>query len=549
MAIKGAVKFTFPREKRVIPFEHGTTFDGGDLIVLHHQDLLPGDNVKIKLNYVLRALTPLNPVMDNAFLSIDVYACPVRLLWTDFFGFMGQNDTTYWTETGSYTVPTTNWLPSLISDLDGAHFIGGYFGLPLQPLSAEPQDGWTVTILPLRAYALTYNFWYRDQNVTPPVLFTKGSTSYNQIHPATNDKTLYDHFSYMTVPLKSEKLPDYFTMLLPQPQKGAEQTANGMVVPGNTHSLPGLDMIWSLKSGSYIGNGEKAILAASGISKAVDIGSVFEEEDRTASAVPSNLWANVGISALRDAIFRQHILEIRGKSGTRYASETLPSLFGVQNSEALLSEAQYLGGIDKLINMTEVLSNSDTTASGGRPLGANGAMSKTTGSDYLCNYSASEHCILLVLATVRHRETYFQGIERRWNRLSFWDWYLPQAAGLGMQPVYKRELNCEGLTDADRTIFGYRDYGADYTFFPNRLSGRMSPLLGSNGLSSWTYGSVLSANPVLNSDFMKADNTGFARTMVVQPTYAGMQFFGDFKFDIELTSVIRSQRFPGMDRI
>lgn len=562
MPLRGATKLTFPRTRRIIPFEHGTTFDGGDLIPLHHQDILPGDTLKLKMSYVLRMLTPINPVMDNAYLSVDAYFVPWRIIWNQFKQFMGENDSTYWTESAVYTVPLNNWRPnpsgSGVDSTTLAHSIGSYFGLPPYADSSSTIT-YTISALPLRAYVCVYNYWYRDQNVTPPIIYSKESSNISSAGLSGVPLTSAN-FHYEAEPLRSEKLPDYFTMLLPQPQKGEEQDAEGKVFTGLEHTGLG-DSLLSLKLRSVVsaaaGQPAQGYLSTSSYEQ----GSVYASQpsgfDPEAGTYvgPTNLWASIGVSALRDAIFRQHVLEIRAKAGSRYASETLPSLFGVENSEALLSEAEYLGGFDKLINMTEVLSNSDTTTgigdeSLGRPVGANGAMSKTTGDGYIFNHTFSEHGLVLVLATVRHRETYFQGIERRWNRLSFWDWYLPQAQGLGMQPVYKRELNVSGLPDSDRSIFGYRDYGADYTFFPNRLSGLMNPVLGTQGLASWTFGSVLSANPVLNSDFMKADKTGFARTLVLKDVAPGMQFFGDFAFELDLTSVAcNSQRFPGMDRI
>lgn len=555
MPLRGATKLTFPRTRRVIPFEHGTTFDGGDLIPLHHQDILPGDTLKVRMSYVLRMLTPINPVMDNAYLSVDAYFVPYRIIWNQFKQFMGENDSTYWTESTTYTVPTGKYQPQLSSagfSVGTVHSIGAYFGLPPMLLDDDNTDplvssAYSVSILPLRAYAQVYNYWYRNENVTPAVVFSKESVSSTSVG-STAVVLSSTNFSYMAKPLKSEKLPDYFTMLLPQPQKGDEQLVNGIVNASSVRHDAGSALSFVDDSLNPVSGNANIVLSAG----LTDYLSGDEYEGSLNFLRPDNLWANIGVSALRDAIFRQHVLEIRAKAGSRYASETLPSLFGVENSEALLSEAEYLGGFDKLINMTEVLSNSDTTTDDGtgRPVGANGAMSKTTGDGYIFNHTFSEHGLVIILATVRHRETYFQGIERRWNRLSFWDWYLPQAQGLGMQPVYKRELNIAGLADTDRSIFGYRDYGADYTFFPNRLSGYLNPILGTNGLATWSFGSVLTRRPVLNSAFMKADDTGFARTLVLQDVNEGMQFFGDFAFELDLTSVAcNSQRFPGMDRI
>lgn len=229
------------------------------------------------------------------------------------------------------------------------------------------------------------------------------------------------------------------------------------------------------------------------------------------------------------------------RAGSRYASEFLPNIFGVENSESMYDEPEYLGGFEQLINMQEVYSQADTGSSG-RPIGDNGGLSKTTGKEYLFQHTFSRHGVCLICATVRHEECYGEGYERKWTKSSFWDFYLPQAQGLGFQKIMTREIYGQASSSA---VFGYQDYGAEYRYTPSRLSGYMRPYL-SGSLSSWTWSQTFSAAPVLNQNFMNADSSGFNRTQAVSGV---AQFLGNFHFEGVWTRVVGVQRFPGLTRI
>ena len=60
-----------------------------------------------------------------------------------------------------------------------------------------------------------------------------------------------------------------------------------------------------------------------------------------------------------------------------------------------------------------------------------------------------------------------QGLERFWSRKDRLDYYVPQFANLGEQPVKKKEIMLTG--DAtDEETFGYQEAWADYRMKPNR---------------------------------------------------------------------------------
>lgn len=547
MATKFAPTINRPRNKFRMPHEVGTTFDGGLVIPLEWQEILPGDHLAKKLSYVVRMLTPINPVMDNAYLNVSAYFVPYEIIWNQFKQFMGQNETSAWSESTTYLIPALySSVPGKACDVGT---IGDYLGLPTG--SVIPGET-RISVLPLRGYLSIWNYWYRNQNVCDPILFTKESADYVSASYGRG---------YNDAPLPSMKLADYFTTCLPEPSKIASVNLIGDLPvdsKGETHSISA-NTQWNLVG--LDGVKEQGILGSLNYNQNklqfISLPSGVDDEDDSGYAKVNNLWASgtLDIEKFRRAAVYQHIGEILARGGSRYASEFLVNIFGVKNSESLYDEPEFLGSIDKLINMTEVLSNSDTlssTGETGRLLGSNGAMSKTTGSEYLFEHTFTRHGMVFVLATVRHRETYFQGIEKKWTRSSFFDFYLPQAQGLGYQKVLKQEIYCTDTSSGGvnaKQVFGYQDYGAEYRFQPNRLTGYLKPNV-TGALATWTYGQILAAAPTLNPSFMYADKSGFDRTIAVDSTsYSDMQFFGNFLFDDEWIRVVGVQRFPGLDVI
>jgi len=175
---------------------HGykTTFDAGFLVPVFIDEALPGDSFNLRMTAFSRLATPLHPFMDNVFLNSFFFAVPIRLLWSNWAKFNGEQvdpaDSTDFTIPIMTSTATTGYLAGSLHD---------YFGIPTEIPDLPHSTLWH------RAYNLIWNEWFRDQNLQDSVVV--------DLDDGPDSPTDY-------VLLQRGKRHDYFTSALPWPQKG-----------------------------------------------------------------------------------------------------------------------------------------------------------------------------------------------------------------------------------------------------------------------------------------------------------------------------------------
>lgn len=144
------------RSKFDLSHGYKTTLDGGFLVPIMVQEMLPGDTWSCKATQLCRMTTPIVPFMDNLRVSYFFFAVPKRLLWENFEDFitgshkgkLGTTHTTYPTvkvyNSSESTSVANKWAAGSLFD---------YMGIP-NPAAGKYLE---VNALPLRAYNLIYN--------------------------------------------------------------------------------------------------------------------------------------------------------------------------------------------------------------------------------------------------------------------------------------------------------------------------------------------------------------------------------------------------------
>lgn len=494
-----------------------TTFNVGDLIPFYVDEVLPGDTFSIDTSKVVRMQTLLTPVMDNIYLDTYFFFVPNRLTWTHWRELMGENTQSAWLPEIEYSVPqitapSGGWQVGTIAD---------YMGIP------TGIAGLSVNAMPIRAYALICNEWFRDENLTDPLNIPVTDATV----AGSNGSNYVTDVAKGGKPFKAAKYHDYFTSCLPAPQKGPDVTIpvgtleSIPVVPGDLHSVPsGVSMTFNFKDT----NNRNLYLSKSDGSLRVGETNSFGNTTNTVS--PTNLWAVpdssssyatvATINQLRTAFQIQKLYERDARGGTRYI-EILKSHFGVTSPDARLQRPEYLGGSRIPININQVVQNSGTP-SDGTPQGTVAAYSLTSDSHSDFTKSFVEHGFIIGLMVARYDHTYQQGLERFWSRKDRFDYYWPVFANLGEQAVLNKEIFAQG-TDQDDEVFGYQEAWADYRYRPSRVTAEMRSSY-AQSLDVWHLADYYSTRPSLSDSWIREDSKTVNRVLAVSDNVSAQLF-------------------------
>lgn len=537
-----------------------TSFNVGDIVPFFLDEVLPGDTFNVDTSKVVRLQTLLTPVMDNIYLDTYFFFVPNRLTWSHWKQFNGENTESAWIPQTEYEIPQitapadVGWSVGTIAD-----YLGVPTGVPNLSVSA----------LPFRAYALVMNEWFRDENLSDPLVVPVDDATIAGV----NTGVFVTDVAKGGLPYKAAKYHDYFTSCLPSPQKGPDvlipvASAGDYAVVGNGKSLgltdgsltglfgyqnvPGGSTL-AVNSGTLGSSVGTAVPSSSKLNGSVGVATVSQLGDDLSKsgliAVASGNAAAATINQLRMAFQIQKLYEKDARGGSRYI-EILKSHFGVTSPDARLQRPEYLGGNRVPININQVVQQS-ATASGETAQGTVTGMSVTTDTHSDFTKSFTEHGFVIGVMVARYDHTYQQGLERFWSRKDRFDYYWPVFANIGEQAVKNKEIFAQGSSVKDSAgaviddqVFGYQEAWADYRYKPSRVTGEMRSQY-AQSLDVWHLADDYSALPMLSDSWIREDKTNVDRVLAVTSAVSN-QLFADIYIKNRTTRPMPMYSIPGL---
>lgn len=435
----------------------------GELVPVMNVDCIPGDRWEISQESLLRFAPLVSPMMHRCDVYFHSFFVPWRLLWPNFEMFItGGIDGSETPALPYVTLNATTYAASKLLD---------YLGLP-DPSATTHQ----ISAFHLAAYQFIFREYYRDQTL-------QASINDYLLSDGDNDSSL----SFLNVLHNRCWEHDYFTSCLPFSQRGdavgIPMGFDDVVVRINdsndaqfTNLVPGGTNPVTVELGTPTGT-------------SVPAGELYAET--------SDLIGDSTIRDLRRAQRLQEYLERMAVGGSRYI-EQIYAMFGVHSSDKRLQRPEYITGSKSPVQVSEVL---NTTGTDDLPQGNMAGHGVSVTNGYGGSYFCEEHGTIMCLMSVMPKTAYFQGIPRKFTKLSdkyqfFWN----QFEHIGEQEVLNKEIYAPHATP--NGVFGYSPRYTEYKSEFNRVSGDFR-----TSLLHWHMARDFTSSPDLNDEFVSSDPT------------------------------------------
>lgn len=568
MSIFNSVPITKPK-RNLFNLSYSNRFSCklGQLVPIFCKPVVPGDTFKVSSEIFIRTAPLVSPMYQEMKVYVHYFYVPNRLIMDKWEQFISPHATLQEPNPTELILPHIDCRPDFgttRNDLLPKQLFAT--GELLDFLGYNSTDYHKkVSLLPINAYNLIYQQYYRDQNlgkastIDDPVILNEARyypvdlTDENATYSNLTGESLISYFKLRQKAWKK----DYFTSALPFTQRGADVR---IPLYGNGDISAKDDGSWSLLNGPSMvkintatDNGNYLIMSKNGSNSnpfsalkfstqgntinyegtspgaLIDTAHYLKDtslshsntEEPTLSNIAKHLTLDLEqvnaatINEFRRALALQKYFETSARVGGRY-KEFVLGHFGVNVPDGRLQRAEYLGGGMQVLNIGEVVQTSSTisTEQNTYPLGQMAGRGIAYGNQNKFKHTFVEHGYVLGIMSIQPDAAYYQGIQKDLQKLDRLDFYTPEFAQIGEQPIAVSELYVSGLTEQEMDeTFGYTPRYAEYKFSLNEIHGEFK-----NTLDTWHMARKFDAKPTLSKEFIEINEyqDGLNRVFAVQ---------------------------------
>jgi len=457
------------------------TTNMGVLTPVGNMEVIPGTTHQHRTSALIRMAPQAAPVMHPITARFHNWYCPTRIMWGEEFGDTGSFEDFI---TGGKNNDDTQTVPKITIDFTAAGT--PHTGSLACLLGVPNADGLQVSALDFRAFWLTYEQYYADQDLVDI--------------PDWRDPTVLEQLAHQKPPRVAWS-KDYFTTARPWTQKGPS-----ISIPiGNSAPI----------KMNAAGGGTQNIVAFNdqtdtpytvrhdGISATPVYLSGSQDAGQNLAFADLSSSSGIDVNEFRKFMALQRYSEARAQYGSRY-TEYLQYL-GINPSDARLQRVEYLGGSKQTIQISEVLQQSpnvtDLSESNGYGMGdmyghGVGAVRSKRIRKYF-----EEHGIVLSLMSVIPMPMYQNGVSRHMLKTHKEDFFTKELSQIGQQPIFNAEVYADG-TAADLETFGFNDRYGEYKHHYSGIRGEFRTTL-----NYWHMAQDYETRPVLNGEFVTCTPT------------------------------------------
>ena len=461
---------TIPRSLFDMSKKWKATHNMGDLVPCAIWETMPGDIWSVGHICQTRFEPMLWPTMMHAYLTIDLYYIPNRILWTSeggkagFMDFIEKPDGDvphpYW------TIPSTYWdtfdINHRVTDstYDPTSLLE-YMGLR-QPISITGgpivAGDRTINPLPIAAYWAIWNNYYRRPQHQPEELV--------ELQQGDNSGLLGN--TSFNFPKRRNWNIDYCTGSFAEPQDGDQ-----VLIPLTNTAETGVKGPWQVKKVANDNVSQGNIDQRVAGHTYGQGGGLWSQGDYTGATSGADSYLDImgtagTIRALRLAEQMQKFYERLNYVGDRYDQIHL-GLFGVNPMKGVINFPVHLSRATAPVIIQDVTATADTVYDDT----GNNTLYRSTG-DYTgkaiaadrsssTQFSCDEYGFVMGILNIQPEAEYQDAIQRFWlSRVNKFDYAWSHLAQIGDQAVFNYEVNFNWGTTPVHPLFDEWGYNSRY---------------------------------------------------------------------------------------